>query len=110
MSKAYAPHVALIREALTAIESYQPESLAALQASPMARDAILMRLQQVGEIMSSIRSLDEERFLATGYESWHRVIGLRNVIAHGYHRVRIDQIWQILTEELPKIPGFPAHH
>ena len=45
MTKSYAPHIALIRNAITAIESYRPVEEAAFMNNPMAQNAILMRLQ-----------------------------------------------------------------
>jgi uncharacterized protein with HEPN domain len=101
VSKPYKPYLDLIYSALDAIASYQPETWEAFQKSPMAQDAILMRLQEIGENMAHIRHLNEERFIELGQDSWHRFIGLRNIISHGYHRIRTDQIWQIITDELP---------
>lgn len=65
----------------------------------MTQDAILMRLQQIGENLVKIRDLDSEQFdLAP--DSWHKLIGLRHVISHAYETVVPKVIWRILTEEL----------
>lgn len=34
---------------------------------------------------------------------WRNTIGLRNVIAHRYEQVQQDQIWAIVTVELPRL-------
>jgi uncharacterized protein with HEPN domain len=35
------------------------------------------------------------------HDSWYKLIGLRNIISHGYETIDFDQIWQIVTVELP---------
>lgn len=67
----------------------------------MAQDAILMRLQEIGENPAGLRHLDESAFAAAADPSWHRVIGVRTIIFHGYHEIGHAEIWQIVTEELP---------
>ncbi len=61
-----------------------------------------MRLQEIGENLVCIRRLDETWFSETAPDSWHKLIGLRNVISHGYEGIEYELIWQILTTELPK--------
>lgn len=105
MRKSFRPHIQLIRAALAHIRQYQPENKATFLVHPMAQDAILMRLQQTGENLARMRRIDEEAFTAAADDSWIQIIGLRNIISHGYHQIDPEQIWQIVTEELP---GFVA--
>lgn len=100
MKKSIRPHIELILAALRSIEQYQPEDRAAFLEHPMAQDAILMRLQEIGENLARIRRIDEEAFTAAADDSWVQIIGLRNIISHGYHQIDPEKIWQILTEEL----------
>lgn len=67
----------------------------------MVQDAILMRLQEIGENLARLRRLDADTFAAVAAPSWSLLIGLRNVISHGYHHIDQAEIWQIATEELP---------
>jgi uncharacterized protein with HEPN domain len=99
--KAYAPHIILIHEALAAIARYRPLDEEAFLAHPMAQDAILMRLQEIGENLARIRKLDEAAFEVMVHDSWLQLIGLRNVISHGYHTIKPAIIWRIVTDELP---------
>lgn len=66
----------------------------------MVQDAILMRLHEIGENLARVRRLDEERFVALGAPSWNSVIGLRNIIAHGYRTVDKEEVWRIISAEL----------
>lgn len=100
MNKNARPHLLLIEQALNQIDLYRPGSEEAFLANQMAQDAIYMRLQQIGENLIKIRNLDEEAF-ARKPPSWHKLAGLRNVIAHAYEVVEADVIWTIVNEHLP---------
>ncbi len=101
MKKSYAPYFALIRESILAIESYRPADMKTFLASPVLQDAVLMRLQVIGESLVQMRALDEDAFEQRAAESWNQVIGLRNIISHGYRTIDFERIWQIVTDELP---------
>jgi len=60
-----------------------------------------MRLQEIGENLARLRQFDADAFNGMADDSWHKLIGLRNTISHGYHFIDPEQIWQIVTEELP---------
>lgn len=73
----------------------------------MAQDAIYLRLQEVGENLSKIRRLFPDFYAQHETQGWHRLIGLRNVISHGYAEIDMQIVWTIidvhlapLTEEL----------
>lgn len=100
--KSWGPHIILIRDALAHIDRYRPTDEATFFNEVMVQDAILMRLQTIGENLAQMRRIDEERFTMEGDDSWNQLIGLRNVISHGYHYIRPDRIWQIIMEELPQ--------
>lgn len=87
--------------------SYAPATESEFLTSPMAQDAICMRLQEVGENLSKIRRHVPDFYAKHESEGWHRLIGLRNVISHGYAEVDMHIVWSImevhlgpLTEEL----------
>jgi uncharacterized protein with HEPN domain len=101
VTKSIKPHLDLIRRALSRIDEYRPADKETFLASPMVQDAIMMRLQEIGENLARIRQLDDAQFNETAPDSWRKLIGLRNVISHGYEGIEYELIWQILTEELP---------
>ena len=103
MTKSYAPHIALIRDAIAAIESYRPADEAAFMGNPMAQDAILMRLQEIGENLARMRQIDEETFARVADDGWIQLIGLRNIISHGYHTVKLELIWKMVIQDLPML-------
>jgi uncharacterized protein with HEPN domain len=103
MKKAYAPHIAIIRASIVAIESYRPADRETFLASAVLGDAVLMRLQVIGEHLARIRRIDEEYFDAIADRNWYRVIGLRNIISHGYETIDQVQIWRIISTELASL-------
>jgi uncharacterized protein with HEPN domain len=101
VSKVYAPHIAIIREAIAAVLRYRPAEKDAFLSDPMAQNAVLMRLQVVGEHLSRMRRIDAGRFAEVADDSWPQLIGLRNVISHGYETIDREQIWQMIRDDLP---------
>jgi uncharacterized protein with HEPN domain len=101
VTKACAPHLALIRESLAAIERYRPADRETFLANPMAQDAIVMRLQVIGEHLERMRAVDAPAFARQAPDSWHKLIWLRYIVAHGGQTVEMERVWQVVTDELP---------
>ncbi len=61
-------------------------------------DAVVRNLEIIGEASKNLK--DETR---KQYKSipWNRMIGLRNIIAHGYFGVDLSIVWRIITKNLP---------
>lgn len=103
MKKSYAPHLLIIRESIAAIESYRPPDKVAFLADALAQDAILMRLQVIGEHLAGMRRIDEARFAEVAPEAWYQIIGLRNIISHGYETIDFERIWERIAYGLPEV-------
>lgn len=63
-------------------------------------DAACMRLIVLGEGVS--RLSERARSEASGVP-WRKVRDLRNRLAHGYFEVDRDMLWDILTNDVPKL-------
>lgn len=96
MKKSIKPHINYIQELLEVIEDNQPESLDQLNTDRNLFDASLMRLQAIGEQLTQIRHNFPETYEEHADESWHKLIGLRNIISHGYFDIESEIIWEIL--------------
>lgn len=45
-----------------------------------------------------------EKFVSDFLEiAWTKIKGLRNIYAHDYESVNLKMIWEILTEDIPKL-------
>lgn len=69
-------------------------------ADPNAQDATLMRLQDIGEQLVRIRDIFPDFYEQHHNDERHKIIGLRNIIAHGYREVDFEIIWNIIEHRL----------
>jgi len=69
-------------------------------ANQMMQRAIERSLEILGEAANRL----PKSFQAAHAEiDWGRVVGLRNVIIHRYDEVEDEQVWQIITVEVPRL-------
>ena len=87
---------ALIDERLAmfgrARERFEQESL--------FQDACAFCLLQIGEAANRLTDEYREKTRDVG---WHRVIGMRNIIAHAYGKFDTGIAWETVTEDIPKL-------
>lgn len=62
---------------------------------------VCMQLIYIGESIKSIDAKTESRYLVNYPEiPWTDIMGLRNIIAHEYHRIDEDEIFRVITRDL----------
>jgi uncharacterized protein with HEPN domain len=88
-------------EAIEKIERYtksieDPEDF---KGKDIVVDAVLRNLEIIGEAARNIPIEIRSRYSEI---PWNRVVGLRNVVIHGYFVVDLDIIWVIIKEQLPE--------
>lgn len=101
MSKSPNSHLTFILDTLETISTNTPKDRVAFLHDQNAQDATLMRLQDIGEQLSRIREQFPDFFEEQQDDNWHRFIGLRNIISHGYREIDFDIIWDIINNKLP---------
>lgn len=89
----------MLTAARAALRYVQGADLEKFEADELLRDAVYHRLMIVGEALSVVRRTDEAT--AERVTDWHRIIGFRNQIVHGYAILRHSITWKIVTERLP---------
>ena len=89
-----------IIQAMNKIEHYtKGMSRKRFMKDELTVDAVVRNLEVIGEAARNIPdSVVEEH----SHISWHRMIGLRNILIHQYFGVDKDIVWDIITEDLPK--------
>ena len=61
-------------------------------------NSVCMSLLQIGELANHLT----EEFTAVQTDiPWRNIIGLRNVVVHGYGQLDIEIVWTTLTEDVP---------
>jgi uncharacterized protein with HEPN domain len=89
-------------EAIEKIERYTEsvEDLNDFMEKDIVVDAVLRNLEIIGEAARNIPEEIREKYPEI---PWNRVVGLRNVVIHGYFVVDLEIIWVIIREQLPDL-------
>ncbi|WP_290623844.1 MULTISPECIES: HepT-like ribonuclease domain-containing protein [unclassified Archaeoglobus] len=89
-------------EAIEKIERYTEsvEDLNDFMEKDIVVDAVLRNLEIIGEAARNIPEEIREKYPEI---PWNRVVGLRNVVIHGYFVVDLEIIWVIIREQLPEL-------
>ncbi len=80
------------------VHEYLPASEAEFLQDDMLKDAVLMRLQTIGELMRGLSAEFREQYPDL---YWVQATGMRNMIAHEYGKIDFKQVWQGLHESFP---------
>ena len=63
-------------------------------------NSVCMSLLQIGELANHLTS---EFKIANTNIPWKNIIGLRNVVAHGYGQLDVEIVWTTITEDIPEL-------
>ena len=63
------------------------------------QDAVIRQLEIMGE---AVKNLSLRIILDNPQISWKGMVGLRDVLIHGYDKVNLEIIWKIAREDVPK--------
>ncbi len=62
-------------------------------------DAVIRQLEIMGE---AVKNLSLRIILDNPQIPWKGMVGLRDVLIHGYDKVNLEIIWKIAREDVPK--------
>lgn len=68
------------------------------------QDSVCMKLLQIGELTTHLSDDFKQEFSSD--VDWRGTKLLRNIVAHRYGSIRFDEIWDIVTSEIPDIKSF----
>ena len=68
------------------------------------QQSISFSILQIGELAGTLS--DELRQTTASEISWQQVKGMRNIIAHQYGSIRLDVIWNTVTNDIPILKAF----
>jgi uncharacterized protein with HEPN domain len=66
-------------------------------------DACLMNFVIIGE---SVLRLDVHFIETNNQIEWHKIRGFRNLIAHDYFGIDIEEVWDIIQNKIPDLKQF----
>lgn len=68
------------------------------EASDLLRSAVERKFEIIGEALNRIRQIDED--VLEEISEYRKIIGFRNILAHGYDAVSNEVVWEICGESL----------
>jgi uncharacterized protein with HEPN domain len=90
----------MLQHAIEATEFLNDKSRADLDNNRMLTLALIRLLEIVGEAATRISPETCGKYPSI---PWSDIIGLRNRLIHGYDRVDLDILWNIVTSDLPPL-------
>jgi len=75
----------------------------AFSANKLYRKAVIMSILNIGELAKKL-PLDFKA--AHNKIPWRKIIGMRDVAAHGYHEMDDDIIWDVVKYSIPDLTDF----
>lgn len=93
-------YLAHIRDAIERITSFTSGGRDEFMSSPLVQDAVIRNLEIVGE---PVKGLPDELRSANPDVPWKQFAGLRDVLIHHYFGVKLEAVWQVVAEHLPKL-------
>lgn len=85
-------------DAIAAIERYLDRDKAVFESDELLQTWFLRHLQIIGEAARSVP--EEVRALAPDIP-WPKIIGMRNVLVHGYFEIDTDVVWDAAQHDVP---------
>jgi uncharacterized protein with HEPN domain len=85
-------------EAIAAIDRYRDRDRSAFEQDELLQVWFLRHLQIIGE--AGRRLPEEIRHLAPDIP-WHKIIGMRNILVHGYFAIDLDVVWDAVQRDVP---------
>ena len=86
-----------ILDAIDRILEYTSGGRTAFMENPMVQDAVVRNLEILGEAVRGVSPTTRE---AHPEIPWRKIAGTRDRVIHGYFRVDLDIVWEIVEKEL----------
>ncbi|MHB8089662.1 MAG: HepT-like ribonuclease domain-containing protein [Anaerolineaceae bacterium] len=94
-------YISDIKEAIEKIQKYVAKyDFESFIADSKTQDSVLHNLLIAGEAANKIPDSVRERYPDI---DWRGMIGMRNIIVHGYFTVNPEIIWKTVIEKLPEL-------
>ncbi len=66
----------------------------------LVQDGVLMQFCVLGEVSKNVMRVDSEFAEENAHVPWVAMYEFRNRIAHGFHAVDLEMVWEVATVEL----------
>lgn len=87
-------------EAIAAIERHLHRGKAAFDQDELLQGWFVRNLQIIGE---AARALPEDVHALAPEIEWPKIIGMRNVLVHGYFEIDTEVVWEAASRDAPAL-------
>jgi uncharacterized protein with HEPN domain len=91
-------YLTYIHESIVLIEVRTRAGYEAFLHNVDIQDAVLWRLESLAEATGKLSQALKDRHPDI---RWREIYGFRNIVAHAYLALRLDQVWEIVKQHLP---------
>jgi len=90
-----------ILESVKAIEEFSKKmDKNELISNRLKQSAIIREIEIIGEAVKNIPKSFREKYPNI---EWNKIAGTRDIIIHGYFKVDLNAVWEIIKKEIPKL-------
>ena len=93
-------YVQHIEDRIVRIEGIAAQGRNAFDASYILQDAVIRSFEVIGE---AAKHLSADRKARYPDIPWRRVAGFRDILIHNYMGVDLDEVWNVIDNELPRL-------
>jgi uncharacterized protein with HEPN domain len=98
-------YLTYIRDAIALIEGRTQAGRQVFRHDVDVQDAVLWRLETLAEATGKLSPALKARHPAL---RWRAIYGFRNIAAHAYLDLRLDEVWEIVERQLPALKAVVA--
>lgn len=89
-----------IREAIENIQKYAARGKDAFNEDELIQTWILHHIQILGEAAARISDEFQEHHPDI---PWFKIVGMRNILVHGYFKIDVNAVWLVVENDLPAL-------
>jgi uncharacterized protein with HEPN domain len=86
-----------IREAIADIRTYAAAGQEAFRSDRMRQDAIIRKLEVIGE---AVKQLSDETRRREPAIPWRQIAGMRDHLSHAYFGIDLALVWRVIERDL----------
>lgn len=89
-----------ILEAINKIERYVQYGKVRFVEDELIQNWFVSQILIIGE---AVKHLPENIYQENPEVEWNKIIGMRNILAHGYFVIDLDTVWGVATDYMPEL-------